>query len=260
MKKLILSAIGALALTTVTSCSNNEYNSNPVLITLDFTIDSEYYNLDGYWADVYNPEQGAFGIAPGVIFSHKAEVTEYDGVEYRSFTGFCPTIVDDQADHSNADWTQYQFASIAEPKGFGYLIAHWDVRENNTTLLDQRSCCIDYFITVNPVAMTLTNTAYTYYVMKNGSAFSRPFGPDDFLALDIYGVNKGVAKFFKTEYLAQNGEFVENWKTIDLTGIGEVDKMYFTMRSSDTGEWGMNTPAYFAIGSIQILYPGTAFN
>ena len=102
--------------------------------------------------------------------------------------------------------------------------------------------------------MTIANTDYAYWVMKNGSAFSRPFGPNDYLKLNIYGVKDGKSNFYQSFYLARDGKIVDTWQQVDLTGIGEVQYMYFTMESSDTGEYGMNTPAYFAFGSMSAIY------
>lgn len=259
MKKLFVPFIASLALfgTMMTSCNQSTPEAEDVWVTMDFTLDEVYYNHDGYWSDVYSTEEGPFGLYP-MIFSHKAESTEYDGVTYKSFTGFCPSIVDDQTDHTGADWTQYQFASIAKPYMYGYLIAHWDVRETEDTKLEDRSCLINLGAKCHPVALSVTNTTYTYWAMKNGTGFSRPFNSDDTLILDIYGVHDGVPMLGQSVYLAKNGEFVDKWQVIDLTPLGETQYIYFTMRSTDTGAYGMNVPAYFALGSIQAVYPAIA--
>lgn len=262
MKKILLFAVAALLFgTTFTSCNNeNNGTEGDVWVALNFTFAGDLYNGNRYWIDTYNPDFGSWVIAPGVNFTHKAEVTEYDGVKYKSFTGFVPSIVNDQTDHTGQDWTEFQFGAIAPTAGQGYVIAHWDVRENQNTPLDQRSCLIDFYTTARPVSMTVTNTAYTYWTMKNGSPFSRPFDDDDFLALDIYGVHKDVPELYETIYLYRNGKYADTWLNVDLTGIGEVEKMFFTMRSSDSGEYGMNVPAYFAIKDMVLVYPASVFN
>lgn len=253
-------AFASFASLMLTSCDNDEPSTDNLWITIDFNLEISDYTDQGYWVNVYNPQWKAFALHFGpktIGFSHHAEVTEYEGVEYKSFTGFCPSIVDDQTDHSSEDWTLYQFASMANPQGFGYTIAHWDVRETEQTPLADRSCMIDFITTVQPVSMTVTNTAWTYWVMKNGSAFSRPFSTSDELILDIYAVKDKSASLAKSVYLAHNGQFVDDWETVDLSGLGEVEQIYFTMRSTDSGDWGMNTPAYFAIGSMQVVYVGS---
>lgn len=246
----------ALLSMAVSSCNNG---SDPeiytTMVTVDFTLPSEVYNQEGYWKDVYNPEATYFAIQPWTAFNHKAEVTEYDGVEYKSFTGFCPTRVNDTSDHSGDDWTLFQFSAAAPTYGDGYLIAHWDVREDERTPLAERSCLIECFgRTFIPVSVRVTNTSYAYWVMKNGSAFSEPFDSQDYLYLDIYAVKDGKAVLGYSFPLAENGSIVNTWQQIDLSTFGEVQQIYFTMRSSDTGDWGMNTPAYFAIDNLQMLF------
>lgn len=259
MKKILIKLSAALfSAVMLTSCfGNSEVLYDDVWITYDFTIEPELYNPEGYWIDAYNPEMAQWSLYPTAFFSHKAEVTSYDGVEYKSYTGFVPSVVYDIEDHSGEDWTQYQFASVAGLyEKQGYVVAHWDTRENETTQLVDRSCLIDLTVPVKPVSIAVTNTTYAYYVMQNGSAFSKPFTSDSYLDLDIYGVSKGKETYFQTVHLYSNGLPVANWQLIDLTGMGEVEQIYFTMRSSDTGEWGMNTPAYFALSSFQVVYPG----
>lgn len=260
MKKLHTFVACTLAvLATLTSCSNEPVNNEDQLVSFDFTMGNSFYNAEGYWAEVYNPEVTFFPeeLPYGYLFpffSHKAQIDTYDGVEYKSFTGFCPSIVRDNSDHSDQDWTQFQFGAMADA-GTGYMIAHWDVRETSETNYLERSCWMDFSrYTVLPVALTVTNTAYSYWVMKNGSAFSRPFTNDDYLRLTITGVRKGVETGKTSIDLAANGRIVDTWQQVDLAPLGKVDFIYFTMESSDSGEWGMNTPAYFAIGGLVVKY------
>lgn len=256
MKKICFSLIAGLAfLTGLTSCTSDKDNETmPILVTLNMTLAPENYTGEGYWKDVYSSPDG-FGIYP-IWFSHKGEQETYDDITYEWFTGFCPSIVSDPQDYSDGDWTKHQFASLPSPGDFGYVVAHWDVRENAQTPLEERSCIINFGTAVRPLALTIANTTYTYYSMINGTAFSRPFTHDDYLAVDIYSVMDGVSYFNQTVYLAQNGTYVGNWLQVDLTTIGEAQQIYFTMRSSDTGAYGMNVPAYFALGTINAIYPG----
>ena len=42
---------------------------------------------------------------------------------------------------------------------------------------------------------------------------------------------------------------------MDLSDLAEIDAIIFTMSSSDTGDWGMNTPAYFAMDNFGAAKP-----
>ncbi len=260
LKHLFAGLLTGAAILSLSSCNdNNEPKVDPVNVYYDFSFEPDTYNDLGYWKEVYNPEQGVFGVQPSALFSHNAQVTEYDGVVYKSFTGFCPSVVNDNKDHTGDDWTLYQFGCMSNTGGLtGYLIAHWDVMETEQTQVEDRSCLINFQTAVNPVALTIDNTAYTYWVMKKGSAFSKPFTDSDWLALDINGVDgdgKTVSRI--TVDLAAKGNAIDKFTQVDLQPLGKnIHAIYFTMRSSDTGQWGMNTPAYFALGSMYVVYPG----
>ena len=43
---------------------------------------------------------------------------------------------------------------------------------------------------------------------------------------------------------------VDDWTWVDLTGLGPIVGLEFTMSSSDVGEFGMNTPSYFAMDNV----------
>jgi len=52
--------------------------------------------------------------------------------------------------------------------------------------------------------------------------------------------------------LARDGNILQGWKQIDLSGLGEVKSIHFSMVGSDTGDYGLNTPAYFAFDNVVV--------
>lgn len=109
----------------------------------------------------------------------------------------------------------------------------------------------------------VTNNNYTYYSMLNGDLFSKKFGgvtgddPDWFLLTiigkDEQGVITGTIPFYLADFrFTDNSDdyIVDVWTKVDLTSLGMVKTVQFQLSSSDTGEWGMNTPAYFALDTI----------
>jgi hypothetical protein len=122
-------------------------------------------------------------------------------------------------------------------------------------------------ITLNTVSgvggLYVTNNNYSYYSMLNGDSFAKKFGgssgndPDWFLMTitgkDAGGITTGMVDFYLADYrFADNGldYILDTWAFVDLTSLGAVKGLEFTLNSSDAGEWGMNTPAYFAIDTI----------
>jgi hypothetical protein len=109
----------------------------------------------------------------------------------------------------------------------------------------------------------VTNTSYAYYSMLNGDAFAKKFGgaggsdPDWFILTiagkNTDGVATGQVDFYLADYRpagSGNDYIVDTWQYVDLTSLGEVKSLEFTLGSSDVGDWGMNTPASFAVDSI----------
>ncbi len=108
--------------------------------------------------------------------------------------------------------------------------------------------------------MYVTNVAYPYYSMRDGDAFSKKFGIDDsdwFLLTvtgkDSAGAVTGIQEFYLADFRLEDagaGHIVDSWEFVDLSSLGAVKSLEFGMSSSDVGQWGMNTPGYFAIDTV----------
>ena len=107
-----------------------------------------------------------------------------------------------------------------------------------------------------------TNSTYAYFSMLNGDAFAKKFGgvsgdDEDWFLLTIEGfdgaISTGTVEFYLADYqFADNGldYIVDSWTWVDLTSLGAVTHLDFSMTSSDVGTFGMNTPSYFAMDSM----------
>lgn len=96
-----------------------------------------------------------------------------------------------------------------------------------------------------------TNTNYAYYSMKNGDDFSKKFTGSDWFkltvtGLDVEGKTTGTVDFM----LADGTDIVDTWTWVDLSDLGPVKQLTFAMSSTDNGDFGMNTPAYFAMDNF----------
>lgn len=109
----------------------------------------------------------------------------------------------------------------------------------------------------------VTNNNSTYYSMLNGDAFAKKFGGDsgndrDWFMLtitgkDVEGVVTGTVDFYLADYrfVDNSADYIVNtWQYVDLTSLGAVKSLEFSLSSSDVGDWGMNTPAYFALDTL----------
>ena len=107
-----------------------------------------------------------------------------------------------------------------------------------------------------------TNTTYAALAMLNGDSFSKKFGGASgndavFSKLTITGYNRaastGSVDFFLADYrFANNAQdyIVKDWTFVDLSRLGAVTELGFTLSSSDNGQFGMNTPAYLAMDTL----------
>lgn len=104
--------------------------------------------------------------------------------------------------------------------------------------------------------MFVNNTAYAVNSMCNGDGFAKKFGKDDWFKLTINGyLNDQAIDAQVNFYLAADGEYVDKWTWVDLSVFGPVDVLTISMSSSDNGDYGMNTPAYFALDNFGAAKP-----
>lgn len=247
--------VAILMTASLGSCSDNDEPSDDIVFKLsDYVVD---YAENGAWVDTYNTQVGDVVLGK-FVFSHSASATEWAGIVYESYSGFVPTRSSDNADHSGDDWVQYQWGSITggglNGKNSPYMLGSWDVMEDLSVSSARPSLSITYDgIAFDPEEMFVTNSAYGYYAMKNGTAFNRKFGDEDWMKLHIIGMRNGVETGRVEVALADNGQLLSHWQRVDLEALGDVvDMIYFQFSSSDSGQWGMNNPAYFCLDRLKI--------
>ena len=102
----------------------------------------------------------------------------------------------------------------------------------------------------------ITNSSYTYNSLTGGDAFAKKFGKGDWFKLTItgYDANDEVTAT-KEYYLADLREtdkayIINDWRYVDLSVLGKVKKIGFALSSTDNGDYGMNTPAYFCFDNF----------
>lgn len=104
----------------------------------------------------------------------------------------------------------------------------------------------------------LTNNAYAYLSMKNGENNTKQFQQGDWFKLTITGLNAegeqtGTVDFYLADLTSENEAdhyILDEWRWCDLTPLGAVKRLEFNMSSTDNGDWGMNTPAYFCMDNL----------
>ncbi|MEN0110933.1 MAG: DUF4465 domain-containing protein, partial [Planctomycetota bacterium] len=112
----------------------------------------------------------------------------------------------------------------------------------------------------------VTNTTYAALSMQTGDQFAKPFGGQsgsdpDWFKLSAYGTDEQgtpistVVEFYLADYRFSNPAedyIVDAWTAWDLSALSGASQVHFNLSSSDTGAFGLNTPAYFAIDDIRL--------
>ena len=106
----------------------------------------------------------------------------------------------------------------------------------------------------------VTNNLWAYQNMHDGDATATAFGgatgnDPDWFKLTATGKNangqtRGTAEFYLADYRFSNNEedyILNTWEWFDLSALGAVHTISFSLSSSKNNSGGMITPAYFCI-------------
>ena len=102
----------------------------------------------------------------------------------------------------------------------------------------------------------ITNSSYAHSSMSNGDGFAKKFGKGDWFKLTITGydandVETGTKEYYLADLRdADKAYIINDWRYVDLSGLGKVKKLSFELSSTDNGSSGMNTPAYFCFDNF----------
>ena len=132
-----------------------------------------------------------------------------------------------------------------------YDAGAWGANPAALTFSDQEPRVIE--------SLYVVNTLYTEYVLFYGNDYCAPLADNGFFKVTATGyfgeTQTGTSEF----YLAnKNRQFVTKWTKWDLSELGFVDKVVFSVSGSEElyGDWGINAPTYFAIDDIAVrVYP-----
>lgn len=114
--------------------------------------------------------------------------------------------------------------------------------------------------------MYVTNNTYAVSSMTNGDGYAKKFAADDWFKLTITGyrfdeemqeVAGESVDFYLADFRDGKSIILTDWVWCDLTSLGEVDAISFSLSSTDNGTYGMNTPGYFCFDNLGGTAPTT---
>lgn len=256
IKSRLILAVSAAAVFGFSSCNSDPEPGAPLNIVSLSDLSMEF-NSDNYWSLCYDEGVGAVKV-DGFAFSHSASSFSWGDEVYTSWSGFCPSRVNDTKEYKD-DWTAHQWAAIAPNPNNGYFLVGNSGADVSTDPLANTTCTLEmtslgYF---NPAFIYVCNSSYAYYVAKNGNEFCPAFTSADELVLNIVGERNGVMTAHLKMPLIANGQFLTQWVGVSLENLGTVDKILFYVDSTSKGNYGLNVPAYFCLTDFAYTLPET---
>lgn len=240
MKKInVLVVSMAVAIFSLSSCDKEEKVTKSDAVSFEEIVE---LNADGF----YNGSDGSGGFT-----SLNAIFKTYYNNEWKSWSGFA---VSNHTDNLTPGY-ENQYSSVTG-SGAG-------PSEKYGVLYSNSADTIEFIIPAKITNISISNSTYTYYTIKNGNEFAKKFGGDsgndpDYFDLHISVVNnKGIRQTFDpiplADYTFENNELdyiSKEWEYYDLSNAGYVKYLIFSFASSDTSVWGINTPKYVCIDNL----------
>ncbi|MDR3262473.1 MAG: DUF4465 domain-containing protein [Tannerella sp.] len=264
-QKILLLMLG------IVSFVHNPLFAQEQVITLDLTkpvlppaliLDPE----KGYWTE-------SFSDAP-LTFEHFT--FSHDGGMYGTagyWSGFIVGSNGDTGDYGNSgasaeEWTANQWGNMAG----GGIIINPDgsiAKDEDGKVLVETG--IPYLIaneygelgitfdgSYEATGVYLSNHPWPYYSNLYGDGFARALNQEgDYYKVIITGLDShknetGKVEHLFAEYKDGTLEQSTDWEWVDLSSLGKISSLSFTLASTDMGEWGMNTSGYFCLDKLQV--------
>ena len=240
MKKLLL----ALAV-----CLCGAVSAENVVLDLSNPQEALSYDDNGLWSDAFN--DNAKVTSQVFTFAHRSPYPQY------SCGFFANKVTTILASASYDDQYGCMAKGGVAGEGTPYLGAYWDTYNESE---DWKSCEVKITSPHYAVGCYVCNNPYAYYAIQKGNPPARKFEQGDWFKLVAHGLDgqdkeTGTVEYYLADYRSANADewtLNDSWQWFDLSSLGQVASIYFTMESSDTGEWGMNTPSYFCLDKLTV--------
>ncbi len=99
----------------------------------------------------------------------------------------------------------------------------------------------------------VNSTCYILNIMRNGNDFSPALGDEDEVFICATGYDAAGAETGKVSLsFAKKDKMIDTWTAWDLSSLGEVTKIRFSISGGPENEYGMTTPTYYAIDDVTV--------
>lgn len=213
------------------------------------------YDLTHVWDSTYSDaasNQFIYTNDGRFMLSHIPSQNSYDGWSWEGFT--LSKVSQDTANVFGCV-ASGGMVGVGSPYVVGYY-SEWVSEDqgysSNVILFDQ-----EYY----PEYVCICQNSNTMEAISNGNVYNaRAFTERDTLTLIIAGLTSTYDETDTLHYhLAIHGEKNNAWVKVPLTVLGKVAGLSFRMTTTDVGEFGANTPLYFALDGLTVsTEPSTA--
>lgn len=230
MKKIVF----LFALVAFVACDNewvNDVKPRVYVESFEVEFDGDYrygYETDNFkFAHFYNEEFGYWG---GFALTKQFDADSANGLYENQFA-----VYNTKAAHGDGALLYY-YDSYNEPCDI--------ILKGDHTL----------------VSVRLNLTTYTYASITNEdiNTFARVFTDGDYLkaVFTSYNGDKEVGKVecYVVDYRDGKRLMATRWDIFDLSSLGkDYDRVSLKIETTDTGEWGANTPLYIALDELSFI-------
>ncbi len=251
MKKHLLFAASALmAMTVFTSCSQEDNAGSPTFEVV--TFENQKLNDQGFWC----------GTAEGTGYSYD---DGYGGTTTTYACAYSENGVKFNTNYSVSSWGYDYWSGYAISSRTETTFADATMTPDQYNNITGKAYSGEKFCVVQTYGETIdieggalvkgfyfTNSAYTVEVIKNGNAYAHKFDDKDWLTCTVTGTAADKSTKSVDIKLAENGSYVNDWQWADLSSLGKVVQLSFSFTGSDSGAYGVNTPAYICIDDMAI--------
>ena len=220
--------------------------SNP--ITYSSSYGEGYYDGTDVWDSTYNDSgicQFIYTNEARFMLSHIPSQNSYGGMSWEGFT--LSKVSQDTANVFGCV-ANGGLAGVGTPYVIGYY-SDWILAtkgfSSNIILFDQA-----YY----PEYVYICQNSNTMEAITKGNVFNaRAFTEKDTLALIISTLNSDWEEIESiTYFLAVDGAKNNGWVKVPLTALNQAMGLSFRMTTTDQGEYGANTPLYFALDGLTV--------
>jgi hypothetical protein len=241
MKKIKFLLLAIVALTF--SCSDDKDDNNSLVADFEnLSLENDSYwngsDMKGELTKSGNDSLYSASFTSGdVEFTNKFSITHSKWGRGTSWSGFAYSNKTDKETAGYANqYSVYNGSGVNESKNFAVFYGNG---------------MIQFKSKVKIKGMYVTNGTYGYLSMKNGDQFAKKFTDSDWFKVKIHSVSSSNELVKNVEFkLADGTNIVSDWTWVDLSSLGEVDKLTFTFESTDKSQYGINTPSYVLIDNV----------